>query len=72
MLSMQENFSDPQVQSFVYMVFRDWTGFNTEDMLKFDGRGGEESANQQRFESLEVSRVDGSSIYKLVPKNSIS
>jgi len=52
MLSMQENFSDPQVRSFVYMVFRDWTGFNTEDMLKFDGSGGEESAriaNQQRF-----------------------
>jgi len=60
MLSMQENFSDPQVRSFVYMVFRDWTGFNTEDMLKFDGSGGEESAriaNQQRFWSHLRSRA---------------
>jgi len=67
-------FQIPQVRSFVCMVFRGWTGFDTEDMLKFDGREGEELQinGLDGMESLEVSCVVGMCIYKLGLKNSMS
>ena len=72
MLSMQENFSDPQVRSFVYMVFRDLTQKTCSSLMVVEEKNLLELQISNSLESLEVSRVDGSSICKLGAKNSIS